>query len=421
MKINSAEILCVGTELLLGDIVNTNAAYISQQLASLGIGVYHHSVVGDNDSRLKDALELAFSRADLVVMTGGLGPTYDDMTKETTAAYFNRKLVLHEESLERMKIFFKDINKEMTDNNKKQAYMPEDAIVFKNDNGTAPGLAIEDSVKGKIAVMLPGPPSEMIPMFENEVLPYLKSMTEDIIFSRNIRIFGMGESAVENILSDMMKNAINPSLAPYCGDGEVRLRVTAKGKSESECADMCNGLIDKIMETEVGQYVYGIDVKSLEEAVVKSLIEASKTVAVAESCTGGYIQKRITDIAGSSEIFLGGVVSYANEVKMNVLGVNKKTLEHHGAVSPETAAEMAAGVRKICGADIGISTTGIAGPGGGTIEKPVGLVYVGINSDNLTEVIKLNIPSRIPNRAKVRHTAASNALSLILRSLNVKK
>lgn len=422
-EIKSSEILCVGTELLLGDIVNTNAAYLSKRLAMLGINVYHHTVVGDNDGRLRDALRDALSRSELVIMTGGLGPTYDDMTKETVASYFGKKLMLHDESFERLKGFFAGRNVGMTENNKKQAYIPEDAIVFKNDNGTAPGAAIEqvdsDGIL-KTIIMLPGPPSELKPMFEREVEPYLKKRSNHVLLSHNIHLFGIGESAAENILREMMETSVNPTVAPYAGDGEVRLRVTAKCESREECERLCNEAIEKIKLTEVGKYIYGIDIDNLEHAAVEALKKNNKTVATAESCTGGLISKRITDVSGASSVYMGSVISYANEVKMSVLGVRSETLASYGAVSEQTAKEMAEGVRKLCGTDIGISTTGIAGPDGGTSEKPVGLVYIGISTKDKTEAVKLQINAgsggiSAEGREKVRHQAANHALHRIFK------
>jgi len=419
-EIKSSEILCVGTELLLGDIVNTNAAYLSKRLALLGINVYHHAVVGDNIGRLKDALKEAISRSELVVMTGGLGPTYDDMTKETVAAYFGRPLELHEESLDRLKRIFS--GREIGENNKKQAYMPVGAIVFKNDNGTAPGLAVEQEDENgvlKTVIMLPGPPSELKPMFEREIEPYLKKRSEHVLLSRNIHLMGIGESAVENILRELMETSVNPTLAPYAGDGEVRLRVTAKCETSAECERLCDEMIEKIKLTEVGKFFYGINIVNLENAAVDSLIHNKKTVATAESCTGGLISKRITDVAGSSYAYLGSVIAYANEVKINVLGVSPDTIAKHGAVSEETAKEMAYGIRKLCGSDIGISTTGVAGPEGGTDEKPVGLVYIGISTPEKNESIRLTINAGSGGREKVRNLASNQALHKIYKESQI--
>ncbi len=412
IKINSAEVLSVGTELLLGDIVNTDAAYIARRLAALGINQYYQGVVGDNPDRLEAELKSALTRSDLVIMTGGLGPTYDDLTKETAAKLMGRSMHMHEESLERMKARFDKRGITMTENNKKQALMPEGSVVFKNDYGTAPGLAIEDEENGKIIIMLPGPPRECEPMFREQVEPYLKQFSDRIFFSKTVNIFGMGESKVETILKSEMLSSTNPTVAPYAKDGEVQLRVTASGKNETECAALCDSEIEKIRATEVGEYIYGVDAGSLEEALVKELISRGMKIASAESCTGGYVAKRITNVSGSSSVLDGSIVTYANEVKEKFVGVSHETLQNHGAVSPETAIEMARGVRKLFGADIGVSTTGIAGPTGGTPDKPVGLVYVGVSCDGYEEVRKLSIGNGLQTREYVRYVSASNALDL---------
>ena len=269
-KINSAEILCVGTELLLGDIVNTNAAFLSSRLADLGINVYRHTSVGDNPERLKNALAAALRESDLVITSGGLGPTYDDLTKETVAAAFGREMQLHEESLERIEAYFKETGREMTDNNRKQAMMPLGAIVFNNNYGTAPALALIDEEKNKTVIMLPGPPNELIPIFNEEVEPYLHTRRSTVLVSKNVNIFGMGESAVETALEGLMQNAKNPTVAPYCKVGEVRLRVTASAADKKTADAMCDAMIEKIKDTDVGAYIYGVDAETLENAVVAS-------------------------------------------------------------------------------------------------------------------------------------------------------
>lgn len=412
-EIRTCEILCVGTELLLGDIVNTNAAYLSRKLAELGISVYNQSVVGDNPERLKKALSDAAERADLIVTSGGLGPTYDDLTKETIAEFFGRKLVRNEEILESITSYFAEMGRHMTENNKKQADIPEGAIVLKNDYGTAPGVAVEDEERGVTAIMLPGPPRELEPMFLYEVMPYLMKRSGNVLVSRNINIFGMGESSVENVLRTLMENSKNPTVAPYCKEGEVRLRVTAKAENSEKAYEMCTETVEKILETEVASAVYGIDTDSIEEELVRRLKESGKTIATAESCTGGLIAKRITDISGSSAVFLGGCVTYANSVKEGLIGVSHESLEKFGAVSEQVALEMARGVRKAVGADIAVSTTGIAGPDGGTPEKPVGTVWVGISSEKGDRAVLLRLSPR-RERSYIRTLAASNALYLAL-------
>lgn len=416
-KIKSAEILCVGTELLLGDIINTNAAFLSQKLAELGIGVYRHIAVGDNPERLKRALADALESADLVITSGGLGPTYDDLTKETVAEYFGREMFLDIHSLDRIEAYFKRTGRVMTDNNRKQAMMPEGAVIFDNDYGTAPSLALSDGEK--CVIMLPGPPNELIPIFNERVMPYLLSRRERVIESRNIHIFGKGESAVEDILGDIMKNATNPTVAPYCRTGEVRLRVTASADTREGALALCDEMIEKIYATEVGEYIYGVDVETLERAVVDNLKEKGLTVAFAESCTGGLISKRITDISGASTVFMGSCVTYANEAKMKLLGVKSETLARFGAVSEETAREMARGVREALGVDIGVSVTGIAGPTGGSAEKPVGTVFLGISTEAGESVRALSL-SAMKSREYIRAVSASNAFDMILKKISEK-
>ena len=411
--IQSAEILCVGTELLLGDIVNTNASYLSRRLAELGIHVYRHTAVGDNPTRLKHALEAAFREADLVITSGGLGPTYDDLTKETVAEFFEREMALHEESLLSIRGYFARTGRVMTPNNEKQAMMPVGATVFPNHYGTAPALCLEDEEKGRTAIMLPGPPGELMPLFEEQVLPYLMSRRSRVLKSKNIHIFGMGESAVETALGSLMSEAKNPTVAPYCKEGEVRLRVTAEAKNDTEAASLCDGMIERISKTPVGAFIYGVDVDSLEHAVLLFLKEKGMTLACAESCTGGLVSKRITDLAGSSEVFLGGCVTYSNEAKQTLLGVSEESLARYGAVSEQVAREMAKGVRTRLGADVGVSLTGIAGPGGGSEEKPVGTVYVGISTERGEKVKRLNL-SPMRSRDYIRLVSASNAFDMIL-------
>ena len=427
------EILCVGTELLLGNIVNTNAAFLSRELASIGIFTYHQSVVGDNAGRLKESLALSLSRADIVIITGGLGPTYDDLTKETVAAYFGVKMKMHEESLERLKRFFAQFNREMTSNNEKQAMMPEGCVVFPNNYGTAPALAVEKN--GKTVIMLPGPPREMEPIYREEVKPFLLKQKQDnkILVSKTLHIFGMGESAVEHKLRGFMQSSENPTVAPYAKEGEVELRVTASGSDEAECLSLIAPAVDKI-NGEIGEFIYGTDVKSLQNAVVSKLREKSLTLATAESCTGGLVGKRITEIPGCSEIYLGGIISYGNGVKIKQLGVREETLKQYGAVSEQTALEMCKGAAENFGADIGVSTTGIAGPDGGSDEKPVGLVYVGVYFKNIKnketgeehgehgeihKAVKLNLSRRMykDEREMIRYIASSHALYEALKLL----
>lgn len=411
MKQKSAEILAIGTELLMGNTVNTNATYIARGLAQNGVNVFHQAVVGDNPKRLLESLNQAFSRSDIVITTGGLGPTYDDLTKETIAGFFGRQLVMDEESLRQIEEFFKKIGREMSDNNRKQAMMPEGCTIFPNPNGTAPGCAIEQD--GKVAFMLPGPPREMQPMFDNYVIPYLMKDSDTILASKMIHLFGIGESLLEHKLHDVMVSSTNPTLAPYAKSGEVMLRVTARVGRGENADEILQPMMDKVEEV-AGEFIYGIDIGDLQTAAVTRLKEKGLHVATAESCTGGYISKRITEVDGASSVFDCGVCSYANEIKEKVLGVSHETLMNYGAVSEQCAREMAAGIRRLSGAEIGISTTGIAGPGGGTPTKPVGLVYVAVDSDKYSEVLKLNIPSRSDDaREYIRYIASSHALHLV--------
>lgn len=407
----NAELIAVGTEILLGDIVNTDAQVISQGLSELGINVFYQTVVGDNPARLRHVIETARDRADIIITTGGLGPTLDDLTKETLATVFGRKMALHQPSLDRIKDFFQTIGREMTPNNEKQAWLPEGCTVFVNEWGTAPGCAFE--AYGKHVLMLPGPPRECNPMWKECAMPYLYKLAGDCIVSRNVRVFGLGESNMETILHDIMEKSTNPTIAPYAKTSECFARVTAKADTPEECEKLLEPVVEKICGL-LGDDVYGVDVDSLEQVVGDGLRERGMTLAVAESCTGGLLSKRITDVPGCSDYYLGGVCSYANEVKMKVLGVKKETLDTVGAVSPEVAEQMAEGVAKALGADIGVGITGVAGPGGGTDEKPVGLVYISIwyNGQHYTRKMKST-----NGRDRVRMQAASTALDMIRRNI----
>ena len=410
-NVRSAEILCVGTELLLGDIINTNASYISRRLAALGIPVYRQAVVGDNPERMRQAIAESFSRSDCLILSGGLGPTCDDITKEMVAEHFGLELELNQEALDRMMEYFSSMGRNMTKNNEKQAMAPLGARVLQNNWGTAPGFVIEQG--DKTAIMLPGPPIELEPMWRERVEPYLFERSNSVIVSKNIYILGMGESAVEEKLRYMMEELENPTVAPYAGNGECRVRVSARAKDEATASEMCDRQIEEIRKTEVGDYIYGIDVDSMENALVMHLRERGMTLACAESCTGGLIAKRITDLAGCSDVFLGGCVTYANEAKEKLIGVKHEMLESYGAVSEQTAREMAKGVRFALGADVGIATTGIAGPGGGTPDKPVGTVYIAVSTEEGEWVKLLNLsPKR--SREFIRICAATNAMSLAL-------
>ena len=415
--VRSAEILCVGTELLLGDIINTNAAFLSKKLAALGISVYHQTVVGDHPERLKAALEDAYGgrgrpAADLVIMSGGLGPTYDDLTKETVAAFFGRSMTMHEESLTRIKDYFDRTGRVMSPNNAKQAQMPVGATVFPNDYGTAPALAVSDG--HRTAILLPGPPGELEPLFCEQVTPYLRRYTEGVLVSRNIHLIGIGESDLENRLKDLMVGAQNPTVAPYCQSGEVRLRVTAKADSVAEATAMCDRMIDTVKATDAAPYIYGIDLSGIQEAVVQHLTANGQTVGCAESCTGGMIAQMLTDVSGASAVFKGGFVTYTNEMKEKLLGVNPDTIDRYTEVSEQTVKEMAAGARRALGTDFAVATTGYAGPTGGTAENPVGTVYVGIASKDGSTALRLSY-SATKSRDYIRTAAARRALMELLK------
>ena len=417
--IRTAEILCVGTELLLGDIVNTNAAFLSKQLAALGISVYHQAVVGDHPDRLRAALEDAFEgrgrpAADLVILSGGLGPTYDDLTKETVAAYFGRSMELHEESLTRIRDFFERTGRVMTPNNEKQAMMPTGCVVFPNDYGTAPALAVGDD--SHTAVMLPGPPAELIPIFGEQVLPFLRRFTDGVLISRNIHIMGLGESAVEAILHDRMVSMTNPTVAPYCKSGEVRLRVTAKAADEASAKTMCDELVTEICaDPAIRPHVYGVDCDNVETALVRLFAERGLTVATAESCTGGMIGGRITAISGASQVFLGGCITNTNQQKIHLLGVSPASIDAYTEVSEQVACEMANGARLRLGADVGLSATGYAGPTGGTEENPVGTVFVGVSTKDRTVAFRLYYPRK--SRDYIREAAASRVMLEAIRAV----
>lgn len=408
----NAEIISVGTELLLGQVVNTDTAIVAQELSALGINLLYSAVVGDNVERLRHAVDTAISRSELLIMTGGLGPTTDDLTKETTAACAGKKLVLHQPSLERIQNYFNE--KHVSENQEKQAWLPEGCTVFQNDNGTAPGCAFQ-AQSGCTVIMLPGPPSELEPMLKNYVVPFLKKGQEHVIVSHNVHIYGRGEAPVAQLLDDLM-NGENPTLAPYAKEGECYMRVTAKAPTVEEADEMCRPLIEEIRRR-VGDFVYSVDVESLEELVVGELAAQGKTLATAESCTGGLLSKRITDVAGASAVFHMGVVTYANQAKEDLLGVSHETLERWGAVSSQTAREMAQGIVRRSQADLGIGITGIAGPDGGTAEKPVGLIYIALSDGERTWVTKRHPIGRTKSRAWHRHCAASQALDMVRRYL----
>lgn len=407
----SAELIAVGTELLLGNIANTDAQMISQALSMLGINVYYHTVVGDNPERLRRAVEIAKERADIIITTGGLGPTFDDLTKQTLAEAFGKKLIKNDEEMAKLYAFFEKRGTEMTQNNEQQAYLPEGCTVLTNPWGTAPGCAFE--AEGKTVIMLPGPPRECKPMMYERALPYLQKYMDATIVSHEINIFGMGESAVEDKIKSIAEHMENPTLAPYAKEGQVVLRVTGKAKSEEEANALTKPVIEKVREI-LGDVIYGVDAVSLENTVAKLLKEKGKTLATAESCTAGLLSKRITDVPGTSSVFLGGVVVYSNEAKENLLGVSHELLEEFGAVSRECANTLANNVRQLFKSDIGVGITGIAGPDGGSDEKPVGTVYVAVSAGGMIWCKTIR-PQR--DRALNRNMAALTALDMIRRYL----
>ena len=411
-----AEIITVGTEILLGDILNTNCRYLSRELAAMGIEMYYQITVGDNEARLLSTLEESLNRSDVVICTGGLGPTEDDITKEVCAKYFGYDLVLHKPSLDAMMERFKRMNRIPTKNNEKQAYFPKEAYILKNDNGTAPGCIMEKN--GKMIVVLPGPPREMEPMFENYVKPYLSKFTDEVIESEVLRIIGVGESKVENDILDIIDTQTNPTIATYAKGYECTLRITAKAKTVEEARALIKPMSDE-MKRRFGQSLYATGETSIEEVVAKYLVDNDLKIAVAESCTGGLVSASLINYPGISSVFMEGCVTYSNEAKMKSLGVKQETLDVFGAVSSQCAEEMAAGVAKRYNTNIGIATTGIAGPDGGTDEKPVGLVYFGIyiNGKVISKKYIFN-----GNRQGIRVRAANTILNdLRLELLNSEK
>jgi nicotinamide-nucleotide amidase len=404
------EIISVGTELLLGQIANTDAKFISEKLTSLGIDVYFQTNVGDNKSRLLECLKIASNRSDIIILTGGLGPTMDDLTKETVAEFFGLKLVEDIDTKIKIEAYFKKSMRKMTQNNYKQALFPEGSKILPNDNGTAPGCIFEKN--GKKVVILPGPPSELIPMFNNYVYPFLKSLSNDIIVSRVIKIFGIGESQVEAMVSDILLSK-NPTVAPLIGNGFVTLRITAKSDDVQKAKKMIDD-IEASLRKIFGEYIFGVDDDTMESIVLNLLKDKGFTLSTAESCTGGLLSEKITSIPGASEVFKFGAITYSNESKENILGVSGEIIRRHGAVSEETAREMAMNVKNISKTDYGLSITGIAGPSGGTIAKPVGLVYIGLAYKDEIYVKKLISNG---NRDKVRLNSAMHALDMLRRHL----
>lgn len=408
-----AELISVGTEILLGNIVNTNSAYLAEKCAQLGLSLYYQTVVGDNEERMRETVRRALDRSDIVILTGGLGPTEDDLTKEVTAEVMGLPLKEDPHSRELLEAYLvqyqkNDAQRRITMNNYKQAMVPEGALVLDNHNGTAPGLIIEKD--GKTAVLLPGPPNELKPMFEEAVFPYLRKKQPEMIFSQMVKICSIGESQVAEEIQDLIETQTNPTIAPYAKTGEVHLRITAKGKSQKECEELIRPIVREL-EHRFGKNIFAeAENVSLEEAVTILLWQNNLTLSTAESCTGGAIAARIVNVPGASDVFLQGMVTYSNQAKKKCLGVKEDTLQVYGAVSRECAKEMAEGGCAFSGTDVCLSVTGIAGPGGGTEEKPVGTVFMGCCVKGKTAIREYHFTG---NRARIREQTTSHGLAFL--------
>lgn len=405
-----AEIIVIGTEVLLGEILNTHHQYLSKKLAELGIDVYYQTVVGDNPKRLEESFASAFGRVDLVITTGGLGPTQDDLSKNIAAKYFEKNMELDYKSLKELQDYFKSTNRVMPKSNEKQAYFPEGSIILTNNYGTAPGYILESN--DKIIIQLPGPPREMHPMFEESVIPYLNKFNDYIIESKEIRVFGIGESSAEELVSDIIAEQTNPTIGTYALQGGCRFRMTAKAKNSEEALSLIKPVEDA-MRARFKENVYGVNDETLEEVVAKLLIEKKLTISTAEAHTGGLISATLIEHLEISQLVKQGVTAYNNESKIRMLNVKAETLEKFGGVSNETAAEMAEGIAKVSGTNIGISTTGILEPGGRTDENPLGEVYLGLYIDGEVKTKKI----KVGNTRRERNRATLLALDLLRREL----
>ena len=409
---HTAELIAVGTELLLGNIANTDAQMISQGLSQLGINVYYHTVVGDNPQRVRQAVDIARGRADILITTGGLGPTCDDLTKVAVAQAFGKELVYHEPSAQRIRERFAQRGTPVTENNFQQAMVPEGCTVLDNDWGTAPGVAFQAG--GTHVLMLPGPPRECAMMFRHRALPYLQQLADGVIASRTVKTFGIGESAAEALLRDLMNALHNPTLAPYAKPTGTELRITAHAPTREEALRLI-APVEEQVKAILGDKVIGVDVDSLEEVCFALLKDRGLTVGTAESCTGGLMAKLLTDLPGSSAVFRGGVVSYTNGVKAGLLGVPQDLLDRYGAVSPQVAEAMARGAKAALGCDIALSTTGVAGPDADDRGNPIGLVYLGLAWGDQCQVTEFRAGP--VERERVRRQAAQTALDLLRRHL----
>ncbi|TDX52916.1 competence/damage-inducible protein A [Orenia marismortui] len=408
-----AEIITIGTELLLGQIVDTNSQWIGQKLAEIGIDLYYKVAVGDNKERILDTLDHSFKRADIIITTGGLGPTQDDLTREAIADALDLNLVKNEDLLIEIKNYFDKMGYQMANNNLKQAYLPQGALPINNSEGTAPGILLDKD--GKIIISMPGVPIEMKTMMQETIIPYLKDkyLSNQIIKSRVIKTCGIGESSLEEIIDDILEDQSNPTIAPLASQGEVKLRLTAKANSEKEALELINSKENELKER-IGEYIYGYNDDTLEKVIARLLSEKGLTIATAESCTGGLIGDRLTSIPGSSNYFERGVISYSNQAKIELLNVKEDTLQEHGAVSSQTAKEMAQGIRELANTDIAIATTGIAGPGGGSLEKPVGLVYMAIADKEGIESYEYKFNG---SRNRVKYLTSQMILNLLRKKL----
>ena len=416
MSIHSAEIICVGTELLMGNTLNTNSHFLAQEMVSLGISSYRQIVVGDNEERLAEQIKESAQRADLVIMTGGLGPTTDDITMAVAAKVAGRELVFDEDSFHDITEYFRKMCRNMPKNNRKQAMLPEGCTIFKNHNGTAPGAMFDyacpseqDPDRIVKFVLLPGPPSEMTMMFNEEVRPVLEKMSDTKFITQFVHLFGLGESEAAERIGDLIDSQTNPTIAPYAAEGECFFRITQRVEKDEEEKDLISPLI-AVMKERFGQCIYEIGTRPLKQVAFDMLLEKEMTVCFAESCTAGMVSSEFVDIPGASNVFMGSVVSYGNKVKSNLLGVSDDVLDNLGAVSRECAQEMAEGARKLLGTDIAVSITGIAGPTGESATKPVGLVYLAISDKNGTEVKEVHLSG---NRMRVRRKAVLHAFNLI--------
>ncbi len=405
-------LISVGTELLMGQTVNTNVVYLSQELNLLGFDIMYHHTVGDNPRRLEELIELVCKDCDLIITTGGLGPTQDDLTKEMACKAFHDTLEVHEPSMKKLQDMFAKYDRPMTENNLKQAYMPTRAVVFDNDRGTAPGFALED--QGKWIICLPGPPSEMTNMYQKQCKPFLMDLSEGVLFFRDIRMYGIGESAMETAVLPLIENQSDPTIATYAKTAECFLRVASKKPTLEEAQEKVDSLLPRIREL-VGEYIFSEEGEDLPQVVADLLLKKGLTISAAESCTGGLFASTLIDIPGISAVFDRSLVTYSNRAKMEELGVREETLEKYGAVSPETAEEMVRGLCEATGSDICVSVTGVAGPDGGTEEKPVGLSYIGLMYDGNVTVTEVRTNNRRRNWNRTKNMM--EMLSLVYRAI----